>query len=166
MDEIIVTKWIALGAMSRAMEIKGEEISKRFPPLFVEQVRSLERCSEGGCVKEIAGGFRASYMREMGSGGILSALWVMAEKMDSGLVCDLRKIPVRQETIEILEYCNINPYYADSAGACLIVSDEAGGICAAFADAGIPCAVIGYLNDSKARIIRNGETVRYLDRVR
>ena len=52
----------------------------------------------------------ASALCAMGEGGILRALWKMAEASRVGLRADLRKIPVRQETIEICERFDLNPY--------------------------------------------------------
>ncbi len=46
----------------------------------------------------------------LGEGGVLAGLWKMAEASEIGLFADLRKIPVRQETIEICERFNLNPY--------------------------------------------------------
>ena len=38
----------------------------------------------------------------MGEGGFLSGLWKVAEVSGTGLVADFRKVPVRQETVELL----------------------------------------------------------------
>ena len=46
----------------------------------------------------------------MGEGGFLSALWKMAEASQVGLEMDFSKVPIRQETIEICEIFDINPY--------------------------------------------------------
>ena len=35
--------------------------------------------------------------------GFLSALWKMAEASEVGLEADFRKVPIRQETIEVCE---------------------------------------------------------------
>ena len=77
---------------------------------------------------------------------------------------DLKKIPVKQETIEICEYYDINPYYLYSAGAMLAGTDNGEALVAELAAAGIPAVVIGRVTDGKDRIIRNGEDVRFLDR--
>ena len=53
-------------------------------------------------------GASARYL--MGEGGFLSALWKMAEASGAGLSADLRSVPIRQETIEICEIFDVNPY--------------------------------------------------------
>ena len=42
------------------------------------------------------------------AGGVCAALWILGEKLCTGLCADLRSVPVRQETIEICEYFDIN----------------------------------------------------------
>ena len=49
-------------------------------------------------------------MRQVGEGGIFAALYRLAKEADTGLVVDLKAMPVRQETIEICEYYKLNPY--------------------------------------------------------
>ena len=105
-----------------------------------------------------------SYIREMGDGGILNALWYMNEELGSGMEIDLRKIPIRQETVEILELFNVNPYYAKSDGAWLIVTQDPVSVTETCEKAGLPCALIGHLTPGPARIIKNGDSIRYLDR--
>ena len=105
-----------------------------------------------------------SYIREIGDGGILNALWYMNEELGSGMEIDLRKIPIRQETVEILELFNVNPYYAKSDGAWLLVTQDPVSLAEACEKAGLPCALIGHLTPGPARIIKNGDSVRYLDR--
>ena len=41
-------------------------------------------------------------MRQVGEGGIFAALYRLAKEADTGLVVDLKAMPVRQETIEIV----------------------------------------------------------------
>ena len=112
-----------------------------------------------------AGGeYSVSYFREMGDGGILNALWYMNEELSSGMEIDLRKIPIRQETVEILELFNVNPYYAKSNGAWLLVTQDPVSVTEFCEEAGLPCSLIGRITHGPARIIKNGDSVRYLDR--
>lgn len=45
----------------------------------------------------------------LGEGGILKALWEIADRAGLGLSAELRKLPIRQETIEITELFDIVP---------------------------------------------------------
>lgn len=65
-----------------------------------------------------------SAMHDVTEGGIFGALWEMAEASGVGLEIDLKKIPVRQETIEICEFFGINPYQLISSGCMLMAAED------------------------------------------
>lgn len=71
---------------------------------------------------------------------------------------------MKQETIELCEYFDINPYNLYSAGALLIGTDRPEMMVDALAKAGVEAAVIGRVTDENGRVIRNGEEMRFLDR--
>ena len=175
---IIVINSIALWATKYIYNEKKRELCGKFSLSFMRHAANLCGDGEGKEISlygriasaDVPALLRAgeeyslSYIREMGDGGILNALWYMNEELSSGMEIDLRKIPIRQETVEILESFNINPYYAKSDGCWLIVTGDPVAVMEACEKAGLPCAVIGQITRGPARIIRNGESVRYLDR--
>ena len=97
-------------------------------------------------------------------GGVLNALWNYADGIGAGLDIDMRKIPIRQESVEISEFYGINPYLLMGDGACLISSMQPEKVCAALAKAGVSCVVIGQVTKENARVIRRDDEVRYLDK--
>ena len=103
-------------------------------------------------------------MVAMGEGGILSALWKMAEASQVGLQADLRKIPIRQETIEVCERFDLNPYYLMSEGALLIGIPSGENLVQEYRRMGLPAAVIGRTSSGNDRLLYSGGNVRYLDR--
>ena len=136
----------------------------RFPPFFTDRLRALpdlDRADEALAVIRSSGALWAS---ELGEGGLFSALWIMAEEMKTGLIVDMKKIPIRQETVEILEVYEIDPYYALSGGAVLAVTEDPAGVLAALREAGLSGTVIGTLRNTADRLILNGDHVRCLDR--
>ena len=97
-------------------------------------------------------------------GGVLTVLWDFADGAGIGLDVDMRKIPIRQESVEISEFYSINPYQLMGDGACLIATAQPEKVCAALAQAGISCCIIGQITGENARIIRRDDEVRYLDK--
>lgn len=97
-------------------------------------------------------------------GGVLTALWDFADGAGIGIDVDMRKIPIRQESVEISEFYGINPYQLMGDGACLIASTQPEKVCAALAQAGVFCCIIGQITGEHARIIRRDDEVRYLDK--
>ena len=77
---------------------------------------------------------------------------------------DLRKIPVRQETIEICERFDLNPYRLFSEGALLIGTQNGAELELFCRQKGIPAAVIGKAVKGNDRLLYSGENCRYLER--
>ena len=103
-------------------------------------------------------------MHEASGGGIFAALWELAEGAGVGLTIDLRKLPVRQETIEICECCGVNPYELLSGGCLVMTTEDGTGLAAALERERIPAAVVGKVTDENRRIFVNEEEIRYMDR--
>lgn len=101
----------------------------------------------------------------VGEGGVFAALWKLGELLDCGMEITLGKIPVRQETIEICEFFDLNPYQMISTGAFLAAVPENGrGRQLRGELEKLSGVLIGCTNHSRARIILNGGLVRFIDR--
>ena len=101
---------------------------------------------------------------QAGSGGILAALWEMAETLHTGFETDMSSISIRQETVEICEFYRLNPYQMASSGSFLIVTEDAGRVIEILEKAGARAVRLGVIKAQNARVITSGEEVRYLDR--
>lgn len=163
-QELVMTKWIALAGTAALASRYQKELYGRYPFTLIDRAKEFEKLI---CMAEEARAishFGSCAVHHLGEGGIFTALWEMAERAGVGLEVDVKKIPVKQETVEITEYFDINPYYLYSAGALLIGTEHAEALVAELAAKGIPAAVIGRVTDGKERVILNGEDRRYLDR--
>lgn len=98
------------------------------------------------------------------SGGIFDTLWRISEDFKTGLTVYLKKIPVKQETIEICEVFDVNPYQLLSKGCFIYMTHKGNSLVEHFMSQGINAAIIGSITDSKDRIVLNGEGVRHLNR--
>lgn len=163
-QDIVLLKWIALEGTLRVIREKEEELAKRFVPTFFNQMRQMEQ--EVFSVKEIeiAKKFDASAMHQITGGGILAALWELAESSNIGLMVDLKKMTIRQETVEICEYCHLNPYQLTSTGSVLICTERGEELVRAYEEMGIQASLLGRTTADKARVILGGEEKRFLDR--
>ena len=136
----------------------------RFPASLVNAARetmSLHTLSETACAAAQSGACR---MYAAGEGGVFGALWKMGELLDIGFEADLRSIPIRQETVEICEFLDVNPYQLYGLGAMLIITPKPQILIRTLRERNIPAALIGRVTDGKARILKNGEETRYLDK--
>lgn len=163
-QELVMTKWIALAGTAYLAQQYEEELHQRYPFSLIDRAKEFDKLISADREARAITHFGVCAMHHLSQGGIFNALWEMADRAGVGLEVDLKKIPVKQETIEICEYFDINPYYLYSAGSLLIGTDRAEALIAQLGTLGIPAVVIGRVTDSRDRVIRNGEECRFLDR--
>ena len=163
-QDIVVSKWIGLEATAILAKEKQEQLSEVFNDAFITTAKNFDRYLSVVPEAKIAGEMNVVAMHDITEGGILGALWEMANGAGVGLEVDLRKIPIRQETVEICEFFKVNPYLIMSSGSMLMSTDDGEGLVKSLKDAGIEATIIGKTNDSKDRIVKKGEDVRYLDK--
>lgn len=164
--DIVMTKWAGVtGAAERVITSAGsaeKELFSRFSPDFLEQTGEQFRYINSMADARIAAEAGAFALHCAGEGGVYEALWELGEACGSGLAVDVKKIPIRQETIEICEFFDDNPYTIPSDGVLLAVTEAGGRLVERLTEAGIPAAVIGSTTDERARIVCNGEEKRFL----
>ena len=102
----------------------------------------------------------------MGEGGVLVTIWNLSGAYGLGVEFVLRDIPLRQETIEICERLDLNPYRFYAAGSYLMASPNGGQLVKNLARMEIPAAVVGRVTGGNARAVIHGETIAYLERPR
>ena len=116
-DELVVACPVALKGTSVIAKNKKDKLAERFSAGFIQNCVSLrDDYGAGSIVWKIAQEADASALYAMGEGGFLSALWKMAEASEVGLEADFRKVPIRQETIEVCEIFDLNPYKLQADG--------------------------------------------------
>lgn len=165
-QDIVVTKWIGIEGTSIIAKEKEKELLERFSAAFVDTAKNFDQYLSVLPESKIAVEHGVSAMHDVTEGGIYGALWEVAEASGIGLEIDLKAIPLRQETIEICEYFELNPYYLISSGCMLMAADQGHDLVRKLESAGIPAAVIGKATDGKARRIWNGGEESYLERPR
>ena len=151
--DIVATKWIGLEGTSIIAKEKEEELLSHFPKHLVDEAKSFDEYISVQSEAAVAVSFGVAAMHDVTEGGILGALWEMAEASGVGLDIDFRSIPVKQETIEIAEYFGINPYKLISSGCMLIACSDGNGLVRALDAKGINATVIGKATDSNDRVL-------------
>lgn len=163
-QDLVLVKWIGLEGTLRILREKEEELKKRFIPAFLSQTAKLESELFSIDAVEVAKKAGAVSIHQVGSGGILGALWEMAEACNVGLHIEQKKLSIKQETIEICEFYRINPYQLTSTGTLLIMIDNGKRLVRQYDEAGIYAQVIGRTTAKNERVIINQEEKRFLDR--
>ena len=152
--DLVLTKWIALKGTSVLASCRVEELSSRFPSVMIRDAAGFTCYLSTEREYQISGGYGAAAIYPLGKGGVLGGLWNMLEQINAGMEIDLRKIPIRQETVEICEFFDLNPYYTDSTGALLVAVEDGFGLVSVLEREGIHAAVIGTMAMTVSFIIR------------
>lgn len=163
-QDVVISKWIGLEGTAILAERCREKLLERYPAYLVEEAAGFGRMLS--VIPEAATAMKSGVcmMHDASEGGIFGALWELAEKAGAGLTIDLKKLPLRQETVEVCECCNVNPYELLSGGALIMVTGDGPGLVAALEAEKIPAAMVGRITGGNDRILRNGEEIRFLDR--
>lgn len=161
--DIILTKWSALEGTSIIAKEKEEELLKQFAPAFVETAKGYDKYLSVLPEAAVAVKSKVKAMHDVTEGGVFGALWEMAESSGVGLDIDLKAIPFKQETIEICNYFDINPYMLISSGSMLMAAEDGNRLVRELERAGIKATIIGCATDGNDRIVRNGDETRYLE---
>ena len=161
--DIIATKWVALEGTAILAREKEEALRTRYAQPFIDNAKVFGQMMSILPEAAVAVQSGASAMHDVSEGGIFGALWELAESAGVGLEIDLKKIPIRQETIEVCEFFDINPYKLLSGGCLLIATEDGNGLVMELEKADIPAVIIGKATDSNDRVLINEDERRFLE---
>lgn len=162
--EIVAAGWIGMeGTLILTADCR-ERMRKRFPASLLARTDLPPEELSVLKAAEIAAAEGAGHMVNLSDGGFMAGLWELSKKAERGLDIDLKKVPLLQETIEITEFAGVNPYLMKSEGCLLITARDGDRMAERLMEEGIFASKIGFLNDTKDKIIRNGDEIRHLDR--
>lgn len=162
--EIVAAGWIGMeGTLILTADCR-ERLRKRFPASLLARTDIPPEELSVLKAAEIAAAEGAGHMVNLSDGGFMAGLWELSKKAERGLDIDLKKVPLLQETIEITEFAGVNPYLMKSEGCLLITARNGDRMAERLMEEGIFASKIGFLNDTKDKIIRNGDEIRHLDR--
>ena len=165
-QDIVVSKWIGLEGTARLAGENYERLRQRFPARMVDEAAAFDRYLS--VIPEAATAMKSGVcgIQAVSGGGIFAALRERAEEAGVGLEADLRKIPVRQETIEICEVFGENPYELSSGGCLIMTTEDGNALVTALLREGIPAVVIGRTTRGNDRVLYNEGRKSYLNKPR
>lgn len=161
--DVVMAGSIAIGGTAVISNIYRDRLSEKFSASFVMDCIRLKEYTDIKKSAEIALENGAVALHSVTDGGVFSAIWELVSSVDLGITVHIPKIPVWQETVEVAEVFDINPYLLDGTGALLIVAENGEKIVDKLNEQGIYANVIGMVTDSKDRVAVNGEETRYLE---
>lgn len=153
-QDLIMAGLAGLAGTREIACLHKEKVDRRFSPVFLEEQLSGQEEEEKAFGQVICGGAarpvlerEISAWEAVGEGGVLAALWNFSGKMDIGIEFDLKKIPLRQITVEVCELFHLNPYRLLTSDAFVAAADNGGRAVRALEQLGIPAAVIGRVTE-------------------
>lgn len=141
----------------------ANRLEERYAPSYIETAKHLFDDGSMSAVSDILQEREVISIHDVREGGIFAALWEMAAAKNVGLSVDLKNIPIRQHTIEVCEYFNLNPYMLRSGGTLLLACANGARLVEQFQKAGIESAVIGQTTSGNDRLIHYDEEARFLE---
>ncbi len=162
-DDIVITKWIGLEGTSIIAKEKEEKLLSKFAPSFINEAQSFEKYMSVVPEAAIAVKSGVDAMHDVTEGGIYGALWEIAEASGVGLEINLKRIPIKQETVEICEFFGLNPYALISSGSMLIAAPNGHDLVRELHKAGIEATVVGKALEGNDRVLLNDGERRFLE---
>ncbi|MBQ1311715.1 MAG: hydrogenase maturation factor [Blautia sp.] len=169
--DLVVAGTVGDAGVCAVIEERQEVLRRFFSPGFL---RGASLLRENGEREDLRKRAEAALLtaREKGSlctlplgeGGFLAGLWKVSLASELGCEVDLRKVPIRQETIEICEIFNLDPYGLFSEGSILCGTQRGAELCSALRRKGIASMVIGNAKAGNDKLLFSASIRRYLDR--
>lgn len=164
-QDLVVAGYAGLAGTVLLIKKKRQELEQWFLPAYLDEII---RCYDdekpadpAACIIPGVTEWEAS-----GEGGILKTIWDLSGAYEAGIRFFQRKIPIRQETIEICERLEVNPYRLFSADCYLLVSQNGGQTVEYLNGRNTAAGVIGIITQSHAIEMPGSKTTGYLERPR
>ncbi len=173
---IIMTGFIALEGTAKLAGKFADKIDEKYPARLCKAAagfgkgafesdhkKALETVKEHLVSCNAVPGEGAFFL-EVREGGFLTALYELALESGVGFELDLRKVPILQETVEICNLLEVNPYHLYSGECLIIMAPEGGRLADKLIGAGVNAVIVGSTTDKKAHILHNDGTESHLNR--
>lgn len=152
-NDIIVTKDLALEGCSILAHDKENELKNI---LSIEEINEAKNFNQYLSVVEegkVCGKIGVTSMHDITEGGLLGALWETAEASNIGFKIYEELLPIKNTTMKICKYFNIDVLRFISSGSMLIISSNSNEIIKNLKDIGIKATVIGKITEEKKGIL-------------
>lgn len=157
-DDLVMTKWTGLLGTARLAKKHLRELTEKYTNEFISNAATFIEYSSVLKEAQIAKQVGITSMHYVSERGIYGALWDLSLAAGVGFEVELAKIPIRQETVEICEFYDLNPYQLMSGGSLLIGTANGSAMVKTLREAGIYAEIIGKaVSGNDKVIIREGE---------
>jgi hydrogenase maturation factor len=147
-DRLLLTKGVPIEATAILAREFPDRLEGILAPEEVAQARDFLYSPGISVLPEArlaVGAGKVTAMHDPTEGGLIAALWELADASQRTLVVDLEAVPVPPLSRRMCEAFGIDPFASIASGALLLTvpEDEVDAVCQAIQSAGIPCSAIG-----------------------
>lgn len=162
-ESLLVVGYIGLAGTRAIIEKKRDVLLEQLAESFLDEAMVLAEPDLPELAKKLAR-MEVSAAWPVGEGGILQAVWELSGDIGMGVRINLRSIPVAQQTIEVCEQMELNPYRLKCENCLLLAVPGPGELLEWLSRQGWPAEVIGYTKKGVAREVFHGGETGYLER--
>jgi hydrogenase maturation factor len=152
-DVLVLTKAAALEGTHILVADFAERLAGRVPDDLLHEARSYG--AELSVVPEarLAVELGATALHDPTEGGVLGAIWELAEASHTGVSIEVERIPIREATREICETLGADPLRLIASGALLVACEDAERMLNGLHRARIAATRIGHLTDGTRELL-------------
>lgn len=153
-QDVVMSKWAGLeGTAIIAKEYEEQLLEKGVSREFIHRAKGFVSLLSVGMESEIAFDHGATAMHDATEGGVLGAVWEMAECSHLGVTLWQDQIPLREETKEICQACHVDPLRLVSSGSMVFATADGAGLVEKLGEKGVFAAIIGRLTEEEKILI-------------
>ena len=172
---IIQTGYIGICGTYKLYETESEQIKEKLPQSITNK---LDKYFDYISIEDVADALYEAtkqnpdrdviyFADSLGTGGIYEGLYDLTESLSmsgyTGFDVDIKKIQIMQETVEVCNILDVNPYMMESSGAALVVTDNPDYFITVLEEMGTVGSIIGTLNHSNDKIVRIDDEIKYIE---
>jgi len=157
-DAVLMTKHAGIEGTAILAHDRETVLMERMDPFLLDRAKALKDTISVVAEGLIGGQMGVHSMHDATEGGVLGALWELAEASGKGMRVEVDRIPVLEETWAVCEALGLNPYRLISSGVMVMTLDpeKVCGLGQALTQQGIHWEVIGTVTAEDRVLMRNG----------
>lgn len=158
-DDIVITKDLCIEGSLILVNDYKEKVIEVISEEDIIQIKGYFKMLS--VVKEgiIAGENNVSSMHDITEGGILGALWEMAEASHLGFKIYEDKLPISKATKKLCSHFKIDPMRFISSGSMVITTRDGEGLKKALEEKGVKATIIGKIDKKEKILICDGKEI-------
>lgn len=154
-DDIIVTGYAGLEGTAILSKSCYDYLIEKLPQDIVKTGMNMLNDISVVNAGVLAGQFGVNSMHDATEGGVLGAIWEVAEASERGIYIYEDRIPIKEETVKICRSLGINPYRLISSGSMIITCGNGEGLCKLLNKNGISAGIVGKITEGN-KILNSG----------